>query len=418
MVLARVLASPKFIYRIETEPANAKLNTPYRISDLDLASRLSFFLWSTGPDDQLITLASQGRLKDPVVLERQVRRMLKDPRAEALAVNFAGQWLNLRGLQSVRSAAADLSRLRRSAAAGDAARSRAALRQHRPRRSQRRRSADRRTTRSSTSGWPSTTASRTSTAASSAASRSARTWRLRRGLLGKGAFLVDDVEARAHVAGDARQVDHGEHPRHEPAGSAAGRAAAAAARGGRHRQRARADDAAEDAGASRARGLHPVPRLMDPIGFSLENFDGIGAVADAGRGPADRRDVAGLRRHEDRRTGRAAEVAARLLRSVRRGRRREAADVRARPRRRVSGHAARPLDCARCREERQPLLGARPRRRQEQAVSDEHEGAGRDLVVVATGGKLGMYHHQETHPAPDVPAGRRCARWRCRCSTR
>ena len=100
LVLARVLASPKFIYRIEAEPVNAKLNQPYRIADLDLASRLSFFLWSSSPDDQLINLASQGRLKDPVVLERQVRRMLNDPRAEALAVNFAGQWLNLRGLQS------------------------------------------------------------------------------------------------------------------------------------------------------------------------------------------------------------------------------------------------------------------------------------------------------------------------------
>jgi mono/diheme cytochrome c family protein len=100
MVLARVLASPKFIYRIETEPATAKLNQPYRISDLDLASRLSFFLWSRGPDDQLLTLAAQNRLHDPIVLERQVRRMLKDPRAEALAVNFAGQWLNLRGLGS------------------------------------------------------------------------------------------------------------------------------------------------------------------------------------------------------------------------------------------------------------------------------------------------------------------------------
>jgi Protein of unknown function (DUF1592)/Protein of unknown function (DUF1588)/Protein of unknown function (DUF1585)/Protein of unknown function (DUF1587)/Protein of unknown function (DUF1595) len=100
MVLARVLASPKFIYRIEAEPVNAKLNEPFPISDLDLASRLSFFLWSTGPDDALIALASQGRLKDPVVLERQVRRMLKDPRAESLAENFAGQWLNLRGLQS------------------------------------------------------------------------------------------------------------------------------------------------------------------------------------------------------------------------------------------------------------------------------------------------------------------------------
>ncbi len=96
--LARILASPKFIYRIETEPAVAKVGEPYRISDVDLASRLSFFLWSRGPDDQLLNLAVQNRLHDPIVLEREVRRMLKDPRAEALAVNFAGQWLNLRGL--------------------------------------------------------------------------------------------------------------------------------------------------------------------------------------------------------------------------------------------------------------------------------------------------------------------------------
>jgi hypothetical protein len=100
MVLARVLASPKFIYRIEAEPATAKLNQPYRIADLDLASRLSFFLWSRGPDDELLTVAGQIRLHDPIVLEREVRRMLKDPRAESLAVNFAGQWLNLRGLGS------------------------------------------------------------------------------------------------------------------------------------------------------------------------------------------------------------------------------------------------------------------------------------------------------------------------------
>ena len=101
MALARILASPKFIYRIEAEPATTKTAGPYRLSDLDLASRVSFFLWSTIPDDTLLRVAGQGRLKDPVVLEQQVRRMLKDPRAEALAVNFAGQWLNLRGMQSV-----------------------------------------------------------------------------------------------------------------------------------------------------------------------------------------------------------------------------------------------------------------------------------------------------------------------------
>jgi len=101
MVLARLLTDPKFIYRIEAEPPNVKPGEPYRIADYDLASRLSFFLWSTNPDDELIRTATQGRLKDPVVLEQQVRRMLKDPKASALAVNFAGQWLNLRGLQAV-----------------------------------------------------------------------------------------------------------------------------------------------------------------------------------------------------------------------------------------------------------------------------------------------------------------------------
>ena len=98
MVLARVLASPQFIYRVEEEPVAVRAGQAYRISDVDLASRLSFFLWSSAPDEELLKVAAQGRLKDPAVLEQQVRRMLKHPKAEALAVNFAGQWLNLRGL--------------------------------------------------------------------------------------------------------------------------------------------------------------------------------------------------------------------------------------------------------------------------------------------------------------------------------
>jgi hypothetical protein len=117
LVLARILASPQFIYRIEEEqPARsastagstimasqrARSQRPpvQRLSDLDLASRLSFFLWSSIPDAELLKVAGSGRLKDPAVLEQQVRRMLKDPKAEALAVNFAGQWLNLRGLDA------------------------------------------------------------------------------------------------------------------------------------------------------------------------------------------------------------------------------------------------------------------------------------------------------------------------------
>jgi hypothetical protein len=100
LALQGILAHPKFIYRIEGEPRKVTTDPTYRISDFDLASRLSFFLWSSSPDDELARLASQGKLKDPSVLERQVRRMLADPRSEALAVNFAGQWLGLRGLQA------------------------------------------------------------------------------------------------------------------------------------------------------------------------------------------------------------------------------------------------------------------------------------------------------------------------------
>jgi hypothetical protein len=85
---------------VESEPANVAVGQTYRISDLELASRLSFFLWSSSPDDELMNVASQGKLKDASVLQQQVRRMLADPKAEALIVNFAGQWLKLRGLQA------------------------------------------------------------------------------------------------------------------------------------------------------------------------------------------------------------------------------------------------------------------------------------------------------------------------------
>jgi cytochrome c5 len=98
--LQRLLADPEFIYRREPEPATVAAGRAYRISDLALASRLAFFLWSSIPDDELIDAAAQGRLKDPAVLEAQVRRMLADPRSEALVANFTGQWLNVRGLRA------------------------------------------------------------------------------------------------------------------------------------------------------------------------------------------------------------------------------------------------------------------------------------------------------------------------------
>jgi len=98
LALRRLLASPKFIVRVEKEPANVATGQPYRISDLELASRLSFFLWSSIPDDELINIASQGKLHTPAVLERQVRRMLNDPRSRALVENFGDQLLYLRNL--------------------------------------------------------------------------------------------------------------------------------------------------------------------------------------------------------------------------------------------------------------------------------------------------------------------------------
>jgi Protein of unknown function (DUF1592)/Protein of unknown function (DUF1588)/Protein of unknown function (DUF1585)/Protein of unknown function (DUF1587)/Protein of unknown function (DUF1595)/Planctomycete cytochrome C len=99
--IQRILASPEFIFRFEPDPANAAPDKPYRISDLELASRLSFFLWSSIPDDQLLNIASQGKLRDPAVLEQQVRRMLADKRSDALVTNFADQWLYLRNLKNI-----------------------------------------------------------------------------------------------------------------------------------------------------------------------------------------------------------------------------------------------------------------------------------------------------------------------------
>jgi len=100
MALRRVLVDPEFYFRKEAEPANVKPGEPYRIGDLALASRLSFFIWSSIPDDELLNLAAQNKLHEPAVLEREVKRMLADPKSEALVDNWAGQWLGLRALQT------------------------------------------------------------------------------------------------------------------------------------------------------------------------------------------------------------------------------------------------------------------------------------------------------------------------------
>jgi mono/diheme cytochrome c family protein len=101
MALRRILSDPQFVYRFERDPASAPADSTYRVSDLELASRLSFFLWSSIPDDELLDVAAHGKLHDHAVLEHQVRRMLADPRAESLVSNFADQWLYLRNLRGV-----------------------------------------------------------------------------------------------------------------------------------------------------------------------------------------------------------------------------------------------------------------------------------------------------------------------------
>ena len=100
--LRALLTSPEFLFRIEREPADAAPGEPYRISDTELASRLSFFLWSSIPDEELLAVAEAGRLRDRDTFHGQVRRMLADPRARTLTTNFAGQWLHLRNLDAAR----------------------------------------------------------------------------------------------------------------------------------------------------------------------------------------------------------------------------------------------------------------------------------------------------------------------------
>src|SRR5690606_38825816 len=101
LALKALLMSPEFLFRVEQDPPDAVAGAAYRVSDVELASRLSFFLWSSIPDEALLDAARQRTLREPAELERQVRRMIADPRADAFVTNFAGQWLHLRNLDAV-----------------------------------------------------------------------------------------------------------------------------------------------------------------------------------------------------------------------------------------------------------------------------------------------------------------------------
>jgi hypothetical protein len=101
LALQKILVSPSFLFRVELDPADTLPGGVRQVSDIELASRLSFFLWSSIPDDELLGVAESGKLRDPAVLEGQVRRMLADPRSQSLVQNFAGQWLFLRNIPAV-----------------------------------------------------------------------------------------------------------------------------------------------------------------------------------------------------------------------------------------------------------------------------------------------------------------------------
>ena len=253
--LQALLASPKFVFRFESTPPTAKPGQTYRISDLDLASRLSFFIWGTVPDAELVKVATAGTLHTPAVLEKQVRRMLADPRAEAMSTRFASQWLRLQDVEKIHPDALLFPSLRQRAGGVLQARDRAALRQHRPRGPQRPRPADGRL-------HVRERAHRQGLRHSEHHGRELPPRDARRREPARhpraGQHPDADVGRRPHVAGAARQVDHGSAARIAAAAAAAERAAARRHEGG-DRDRQGAVDARAHGRAPQEPGVRVVP---------------------------------------------------------------------------------------------------------------------------------------------------------------
>ncbi len=204
--LARVLIDPRFVFRFEREPASLPAGAVYRISDLELASRLSFFLWSSIPDDELLDLAIRNKLHEPAVLERQTRRMLADQRSETLATDFADHWLFLGEINNQRPLTPEFNdNLRESFRRETELLFQSVVREDRVRRG----SAERRL--------------HVCQRAPGGALRDARGARqpvpARRdsrrrppGSTGTIQFSSGDVGGESHVPGGARQMDFGKHP--------------------------------------------------------------------------------------------------------------------------------------------------------------------------------------------------------------
>ena len=278
MALRALLTSPEFLFRIERDPAGLAPGTPYQVSDVELASRLSFFLWSSAPDDELLTLAERGELRRAGVLERQVRRMLADPRAEALVTNFAGPVAVPAQPRGAPAGLAPVSRVRRQPAPGLPPRNRTAVCQRGERRSAGPGAADGRL--------------HVPERAAGAALRHPR--RLRRPVPAGQPWRRQPARraarARQHpdrhvvrepdVAGAARQVGA-----RQPAGHAAAAAAAERARPAGHGPTGKSLSMRERMAEHRANpACATCHQAMDPAGLSMENFDAIGRWRARGEG--------------------------------------------------------------------------------------------------------------------------------------
>ena len=365
--LARILVAPSFLYRVEEEPKGVRPGDTYRISDLELASRLSFFLWSSIPDDELLDVASKGRLRDPDVLGQQVKRMLADARSEALTTNFAGQWLYLRDLANVQTSASNFDdNLRQAFRRETEMLFSTIVREDR--------SiidllnadytfVDERLARHY--GIPNIHGSYFRRIPLDADSP-------RRGLLGQGSMLtVTSVATRTSPVSRGKWILENilgtPAPVPPPGVEVNLEKDPAEVKVTSLRQRMEAHRA------------NPVcascHKIMDPIGFALEN---VRSGRDVAR--ARRRDAGGCvrparRRNAAARSRRSAAGVAHQVRCVRDDRDRTAADLRAGPAGGVLRHADGAVDRPARGQERLQILVARPRRDRKRAVSDEDEEA-------------------------------------------
>ena len=276
--VARVLSSPYFLYRIESDPAGARAGVAHPVSDIELASRLSFFLWSSIPDEKLLDLAAAGRLREPEVLTAQVHRMLADERSDALVDNFTGQWLQLRNLES--KVVPDLlmfpdfdDNIRK----GFRTETEMFFGVHFARKPQRSRASERGLHLRRRAAGPALRhpgrlrpAIPAGEAHRSQPPRSA----------GAREHPVDDFRRDQNLAGFPRQVRAEHLPQHAPASSAAERPHA-----GRKQQRSSKVPKTVRAQLELHRKNQPCAcchRVIDPAGFALENFDSVGQWRDNG----------------------------------------------------------------------------------------------------------------------------------------